>query len=93
MPGPLVRKDDEGRGFLVVKRTERLEIAPRFFQSDILSDDINDVDFLFDVIHDRHIVISLNRRKRPNRKSARIASCGSILSQVDWNVKIGTGLR
>ena len=52
MPGSLVWEDDERGGFLVVKRTERLVIAPRFFQSDILSDDIDNVDPLLDVIYD-----------------------------------------
>jgi hypothetical protein len=76
MPGALVGKDNERRRFFVVKRTERFEIAPRLFQCGVLSDNIHDVNLLFDVIYDWH----LKSREHPK---AATKSCGSILSQLD----------
>src|SRR5574341_232927 len=53
-PCARVGKDDEGRSFLRVKRTQRFIVTPRFLKRGVAVDQLDNVDLSFDIVRDAH---------------------------------------
>jgi hypothetical protein len=57
VPALLLGVNIEGGMLFTVEGAESAEGAARFGQGDMLADDVNDVQFLFDVVDNAHIMI------------------------------------